>query len=117
MGGAVFKHIILRAIREILVSQRKEQSLSDGGMQEAFIKDSEELVEIRQSRSSQVRGTMSQCLGVRKSMGNSGNGEYWGQAWKMRLSDRCDQITASLECQTKESGVSLSTAVMQPHST
>lgn len=42
----VFKHIILRAIREILVSQKKEQSLSDGGMQEAFIKDSEELVEI-----------------------------------------------------------------------
>lgn len=107
MGGAVFKHIILRAIRETLVSQRKEQSLSDGGMQEAFIKDSEELVEIRQSRSSQVGGTMSQCLGVRKSMGSSGNGEYWGQAWKMELSDRCDQITASLECQTKESGVSL----------
>lgn len=68
MGGAVFKHIILRAIRKILVSQRKEQSLSDGGMQEAFIKDSEELVEIRQSRSSQVGGAMSQCLGVRKSM-------------------------------------------------
>lgn len=60
----MFKDIILRVTKEVLVSQRNERSLSNGGMWEDYIKES---MEIRQQWDTafQGGGTRSQCLGVR----------------------------------------------------